>query len=113
IEDVPVSSVIAGGELVAAIPDNANRARHWPGGHPRKYRSRRFGAIADANRIAPGVAFIDRISDVDILVIRIAGIDRAISRNLDGEKELGIAVARNVGRGLSDLRPGGSGRNCY
>src|SRR2546423_7011255 len=58
VEHMPVSSVIAGGEFVAAIPDDANCAWHRSSGHPGEHGSCSLRTIAYANSWTPGIALI-------------------------------------------------------
>ncbi len=96
IENVPVSRVITGGEFVAAVPNNADGPGYRARGHPWEDGRLRLRAVAYPERGTPGVTFIGRVFNEDVVVIRITHVDGSISRYFYGKEQVGIAGTRSV-----------------
>ena len=68
VKDVPVRLVVTGSKLIAAVLNHAYGARR-PGCHPWENGGLSLRPIANPDGRAPGVAFICRELDEDIMVV--------------------------------------------
>src|SRR5947207_244972 len=113
IKDMPVSCVIPGAVLVAAVPNYANRAWDGSGGHPGEDSRLGLQTVAHSDGIAPGIASISRELDKDIAVVGIANIDRSVRRRFHREEEVSLARPRDIMRSVSYRRQTRGRRNTH
>src|SRR5438270_3103370 len=112
IEDVPISVIITGRSFIAAVPHNSDRARHGAGGHPGKDGSISLRSIANTDARTPGVSFVLREPDENIVVIRIADVNGAVSGNFDRKEKMRVAGSSYVVHSVGNRREARCRRNA-
>src|SRR5207253_8959742 len=101
----------------AAVPDDAHRARSWAGLQPRHETRPGVGSVVHLHRLAPGVALVDGVRQVDVMAIRVGDVDgaarRSVLSDLHREEDVGYASGGHLVaavRRRGDARP--SRRPC-